>query len=88
MSVVAELASTELGKQTVAIRSEEEAASAHARVARLLRRPLTADSAIQIALLNNRGLQAAYNELAIAEATMVGKSLPPNPTFCKARLIC
>jgi len=32
-------------------------------------------------LLNNRGLQAAYDELAIADAERVGQSLPPNPTF-------
>jgi outer membrane protein TolC len=81
MGAVAELAAGEIKKETVAIRSEEDAASARLRVERLLRRTLTADAAVQIALLNNRGLQAAYNELAIAEATMVGSSLPPNPTF-------
>ncbi len=37
--------------------------------------PLTAaEAAVQIALLNNRNLQAAYNELALAEADMVGQS--------------
>jgi outer membrane protein TolC len=55
-------------------------------VAHLLRQPLTADSAVQIALLNNRGLQAAYNELALAEAAMVQSSMPPNPTFSIERL--
>jgi outer membrane protein TolC len=39
------------------------------------------DAAVQIALLNNRGLQASYNELALAEADLVQESLPPNPTF-------
>ena len=52
----------------------------------LLKRPLTADTAVQIALLNNRGLQADYNELAIAEAAMVGASLPPNPTISLSRI--
>jgi outer membrane protein TolC len=41
---------------------------------------------VQIALLNNRGLQAAYNELAIAEAAMVGASLPPNPIVSLSRI--
>jgi len=34
-----------------------------------------------VALLNNKGLQAAYNELGIAEAVMVQASLPPSPRF-------
>ena len=68
MSVAAGIAAQELEKDTVAIRTPEDATSARTRVADLLRRPLTADAAVQIALLNNRGLQAAYNELGIAEA--------------------
>jgi len=47
---------------------------------------LTVDATVQIALLNNRGLQAAYNELALAEANMVQESLPPNPTFSIFRI--
>ena len=80
------IADQELHKDVVAIRTQDDAASAHARVQQLLKRPLTADAAVQIALLNNRGLQAAYNELGMAEATMVGASLPPNPTFSVSRL--
>ena len=38
---------------------------------RLLSRPLTVDAAVQVALLNNKGLQAAYNELALAETELV-----------------
>ena len=68
MSAVAELASTELNKDALGIRTGEDAATVRARVEWLLRRTLSPDAAVQIALLNNRGLQAAYNELAIAEA--------------------
>src|SRR5262245_7269416 len=67
MDVVASVAGPALDKQIVAIRSDEDAAAARATLDRLLGRPLTADSAVQIALLNNRGLQAAYDELAAAE---------------------
>lgn len=81
MSVVAGIAGTELGKDAVAIRTPEDAVSAWSCVEHLLKRPLTADGAVQIALLNNRGLQAAYNELGVAEALMVEASLPPNPQF-------
>ena len=52
----------------------------------LLRRSLTVDSAVQVALLNNRGLQAAYNELALAETDLIADSLPPNPTFSISRI--
>ena len=86
MDVVAGVAGPALDKQVVAIRTEEDAAAARATLDRLLKRPLTADSAVQIALLNNRGLQAAYDELAAAEARMVGDSLPPNPSFSLVRI--
>lgn len=86
MSVTADIAGTTLNKKVISIRSEEEAAAARAEVERLLKRPLTADTAVQIALLNNRGLQAAYNELGIAEAVRVQQSLPPNPKFSVSRI--
>ncbi|MGB7181938.1 MAG: TolC family protein, partial [Burkholderiaceae bacterium] len=47
----------------------------------LLAEQLSADSAIQIALLNNQGLQAAYQELGIAEAEFVRAGTIPNPGF-------
>jgi outer membrane protein TolC len=55
------------------------------RVAGLLSKPLGMDDAVQLALLNNRGLQAAYRELGIAEADLVQAGLPPNPGFSFAR---
>jgi hypothetical protein len=36
---------------------------------------------VLIALLSNRGLQAAYNDLGISEAQMVEASLPPSPSL-------
>jgi outer membrane protein TolC len=41
---------------------------------------------VQVALLNNKGLQAAYNELALAETDLIEQSLPPNPTFSISRI--
>lgn len=86
MDIVSAVATTELRQDVVAVRTPEEAEAARARIAALLRRSLTADAAVQVALLNNRGLQAAYNELGIAEAVMVGESLPPNPGFSLQRI--
>ena len=79
MDVVAGVAGPALDKQVVAIRTDEDAAAARATLDRLLRRPLTADAAVQVALLDNRGLQAAYDELAAAEARMVGDEPAAQP---------
>ena len=86
MSVVAGIVGDDLNKDVVALRTPEETQAARARVRALLRRTLTADAAVRIAFLNNRGLQAAYNELGLAEATMVQASLPSNPTFSLSRV--
>ena len=68
------------------IRSPDEADSAATRVKELLTQPLTAQAAVQVALLNNRGLQARYAELGIAEADLVQASRWSGPTFSFARL--
>ena len=86
MGPVATYSSQELGKDVAAIRNKDDANAARAVVESLVKRPLTADAAVQIALLNNRRLQAAYNELAVAEADLVQASLPPNPTFSLMRI--
>ncbi len=51
------------------------------RVRDLLGRDLTLDAAIQIALLNNEGLQALYEDLSVAQADLVQAGLLQNPTF-------
>jgi len=86
MSTVAAVAGDALHSDVAALRTPEEAAAARARTRELLRRSLTAGAAVQVALLNNRGLQAAYNELGIAEAAMVEQSLPPSPTLSLRRI--
>ena len=47
----------------------------------LLKRKLTADDAVQIALLNNRDLQAIYSDLGVAQADLVQAGLLGNPIF-------
>jgi outer membrane protein TolC len=81
MGAVQAIAGSELGKDVAALRTPDDAEAAASSVRRLLKRPLTAEAAVQIALLNNRELQAAYSELGISEAALVKASLPPNPTF-------
>jgi outer membrane protein TolC len=86
MDAVADIAGETGSGEALAIRTPEQAAAARAKITQLLSRPLTAGAAVQVALFNNRGLQAAYNELGIAEAAMVEASLPPSPTLSLQRL--
>jgi outer membrane protein TolC len=86
MGVVSGITAMELKKDALKIDGEEAAAAGRARVRRLLASTLPVDAAVQIALLNNGGLQAAYNELGISEAATVEASLPPNPAFAISRL--
>jgi len=86
MSTVASVAGGGLNKSVVRISTAEDASLAQGEVARLLHAPLGADEAVQIALLNNPGLQAAYNRLGVAEAVMVQQSRPPLPSFAFDRV--
>src|SRR5947209_9578957 len=69
------------GKRVQWNRGSAEDAQAQTAVASLLSRPLTADSAVQIALLNNHNLQATYEDLGIAQADLVEAGLLRNPIF-------
>jgi outer membrane protein TolC len=76
----------EVAKDAALLRTPEDAQAARDLVAVLLQKPLSADNAARIALLNNRDLQASYNALGLSEAAMVQASLPPNPGFKFSRL--
>ena len=51
------------------------------RLKKLLSDKITADEAVQVALLNNRELQAVYSELGVAQADLVQAGLLSNPIF-------
>ncbi|MFT4101558.1 MAG: TolC family protein [Burkholderiaceae bacterium] len=63
--------------------AQREAAAA--RVDALLAAPLGIDDAVQVALLNHRGVQAALQELGISEAQAVQAGRLPNPRFTMLR---
>jgi len=50
-------------------------------VTELLKQTLDVDTAVQIALLNNKDLQAAFYALGISEAELVQAGRLPNPKF-------
>ena len=66
-------------KDVVWARDDASRSQTQARVDALLEKPLSADDAVQIALLNNPGLQAAFNTLGIAEADRVAAESPAEP---------
>ncbi|HEY5704060.1 MAG TPA: TolC family protein [Terrimicrobiaceae bacterium] len=49
-------------------------------VQKLLKRPLTVPSAVQIALLNNRGLLVTFEEVGVAQADVIEAVTLPNPS--------
>lgn len=79
-------ASSRLEKNVVWNRDGEQDQLAQAAVRRLLQRELTADAAIQIALLNNRRLQANLERVGLAQADLVEAGLLDNPVFSATAL--
>ena len=67
-------------------RSDDDVNTVQGRVKELLAKPLGPTEAVQIALLNNPGLQASYAEVGVAEADLVQASRWRGPTFSFARL--
>lgn len=82
---VQQAAKAQLGKELSWPSTDAERDRVAARVTELLAQPLGVDDAVQIALLNNRGLRAAFHELGIAEADLVQAGRLPNPGFAFAR---
>jgi cobalt-zinc-cadmium efflux system outer membrane protein len=60
-------------------------AAADAAVKSMLQNELTADEAVQVALLNNLTLQATYQDLGVAQADVVQAGLLPNPVLTAER---
>jgi hypothetical protein len=85
VNAVRETVRTTLGRDVQAPRTDAERALATKRVETLLLAPLAADDAVEIALLNNRGLRATYAQLGIAEADLVQAGRLPNPRFSMLR---
>ncbi|MEO8442138.1 MAG: TolC family protein [Betaproteobacteria bacterium] len=85
-TAVQSLTKERIGKDVEWARDDTGVHSARSLVDQLLAAPLTVDDAVQVALLNNRGLQATYAELGIAESDLVQAGRLRNPGFSFARL--
>ncbi|MEO8008999.1 MAG: TolC family protein [Betaproteobacteria bacterium] len=86
-NTVAATSRDRLDKDVTWVRSDADADTVRATVKKLLASPLPVDDAVQVALINNRGLQATYAELGIAEANLVqaGRLRNPGFTFLRAQ---
>ncbi|WP_321948331.1 TolC family protein [Paraburkholderia sp. J10-1] len=82
---VSSAASGRLGKDAIFVKTDEDRDAVFTRTQELLSKPLGMDDAVQVALLNNRGLQASYGELGISEADLVQAGRLPNPGFTFSR---
>ncbi|MGH7281171.1 MAG: TolC family protein [Polyangiaceae bacterium] len=80
-SDTSQLVSARVGRQIL----WDQAGADDARVAKyvheLLAHDLTSDGAVQVALLNNKGLRATYENLSIAQADLVQAGLLQNPVL-------
>ena len=84
-AAVEKTAKDRLGKDVRWARTDADQDSIAQRVNELLSKPLTVDGAVQVALLNNRGLQATFQDLGISEAEVVQAGRLPNPGFSFGR---
>ncbi len=74
-----------LGKEVRWQRSEADREDVAKLVQARLAQPLSVDDVVQIALVNNPGLQATYFELGIAESDLVQAGRLPNPRLASLR---
>jgi outer membrane protein TolC len=85
-AAVEQTVKSRIDKDAAWARTDSERGVIDSRVDELLRKaPLAADDAVQVAILNNRGLQATFGELGIAEADLVQAGRLPNPHFSMLR---
>ena len=69
-----------VNKDSVWIQSHQKAEATASRVHLLIqKKTIDAETAVQVALLNNKGLQAAYAEIGISAADVWQEALPANP---------
>ena len=78
---VSRLASQRLGQRVHWNTDTPEDAKVAESVRALLKEELTAEAAVQVALLNNRDLQATYEDLGVAQAALVQAGLLSNPVL-------
>jgi outer membrane protein TolC len=83
---VAQLTQERTGQVPLRRSTPEDEEVVRVRTDELLAAPLNPDGAVELALLNNRGLQASFQQLGIAESELVRVGRLRNPSFSFGRL--
>jgi len=86
LDAVSSLTAERTGQDVRLPKTNANGAAIQDELNQLLKQPLTADSAVRIALINNRGLRASLAELGVAEADLVQAGRMANPGFSFGRM--
>lgn len=86
LDAVSTMTSERSGQDIRLPKASDDSDASRAELERLLQAPLTADSAVRVALLNNRGLRASLAGLGVAEADLVQAGRMGNPSFSFGRM--
>ncbi|MGG7603571.1 TolC family protein [Massilia sp. BKSP1R2A-1] len=86
LDAVSTMTSERSGQDIRLPKASDHSDASRAELERLLQAPLTADSAVRVALLNNRGLRASLAGLGVAEADLVQAGRMGNPSFSFGRM--
>jgi outer membrane protein TolC len=86
LDAVSKLTAARTGQDVRLSKAGPDSEASQAELARLLGAPLTADSAVRVALLNNRGLRASLAGLGVAEADLVQAGRMANPGISFSRM--
>ncbi|GAB3384763.1 TolC family protein [Massilia varians] len=86
LDAVSSLTAERTGQDVRLPKTNADGAAIQDELNQLLKQPLSADSAVRIALLNNRGLRASLAELGVAEADLVQAGRMANPGFSFSRM--
>ncbi|KFC63480.1 TolC family protein [Massilia sp. LC238] len=86
LDAVSSMTTERIGQDIRLPRGTSAETEAQEELSALLKQPLTADHAVRVALLNNRGLRASLAELGVAEADLVQAGRMANPSFSFGRM--
>ncbi|XYJ08527.1 TolC family protein [Telluria sp. B2] len=86
IDAVSSMTAARIGQDLRLPRHGDAGGLAQAELSEMLKQPLSADSAVRVALLNNRGLRASLAQLGIAEADLVQAGRMANPSIGFSRM--
>ncbi len=86
LDAVSSLTAERTGQDVRLPKTSADSAAIQDELNQLLKQPLSADSAVRVALINNRGLRASLAELGVAEADLVQAGRMANPGFSFSRM--